>query len=495
MSNMFFSCRARQAPPPRPRPQCMYACCTRRSLKCESRTKGKGLLSLYCKDHACRQRLGELMCPNPKEAGMSKYCEDHRRCQSQGCASQRICADTSQDWPYCQKRLSLPRLPMAVSPHADPVWPSRIDTCSLNGCHQKRSSKSKMCGFHTPMCLIPGCGEPRTENGLYCPCHSCTDRDCNSIINGGNWCKDHRLCRTEGCGLPRAVTSGGRGNVRFCPQHECMYTPCREPKDNAEDTARLYCKNHTCHHKACPQPTADPTNPSTTRYCVAHRCAGAGCDHPSKPSGRHCALHACLHASCPSPRAADPLAVPGCQFCIAHECRVSGCHDATRPDASYCDATHACAVPGCPAPRGLPGEGAGSVCCASHAAMIARDGAAGWGFQCPPERRPAAPQPQPQRPIYLSQAEEALGQRLCEERERHDQETRLAEEMRAWHAATSAAAAAGAARGGGSGGGGGGDGGPEMRGRRGRGERVRSYDSGFGGSPTWSDATNFTFVG
>ncbi|KAK2054300.1 hypothetical protein LY76DRAFT_580260 [Colletotrichum caudatum] len=192
---MFFSCRPRQPPRP-PRPQCMYAGCSHRALRCDSKSEGKAILSLYCKDHACRQRLGELMCPNYKMPGLSKYCQDHRRCENHGCPQQRICADTSQDWPYCQKH-----------------------TCLAQGCHQKRAAGSRMCTHHTPLCLIPGCGHPRTDDGLYCAGHSCVDRDCGGVINGGHWCEDHRLCRTEGCGQPRAVTAGG-GFEDVCWQRE-----------------------------------------------------------------------------------------------------------------------------------------------------------------------------------------------------------------------------------------------------------------------------------
>ncbi|GJC96738.1 hypothetical protein CH63R_07976 [Colletotrichum higginsianum IMI 349063] len=192
---MFFSCRPRQTPRP-PRPQCLYSGCSHRALRCDSKSEGKAMLSLYCKDHACRQRLGELMCPNYKASGFSKYCEDHRRCENQGCPHQRICCDTSQDWPYCQNH-----------------------TCFHHGCHQKRASNSRMCVHHTPLCLIPGCGHPRVDDGLYCPSHSCTDRDCNSVINGGHWCQDHRLCKTDGCGLQRAVTAGGKSED-VCWQRE-----------------------------------------------------------------------------------------------------------------------------------------------------------------------------------------------------------------------------------------------------------------------------------
>ncbi|GJC87597.1 hypothetical protein ColLi_10435 [Colletotrichum liriopes] len=342
---------------------------------------------------------------------------------------------------------------------------------------------------------------------------TCTDRDCNSVINGGHWCKDHRLCKTEGCGHQRAVTASGKyedvcwqrcvniinGGVRFCLQHECMYPPCREQKDSAADTSRLYC-----------------TSP---RYCVTHECAGVGCSHPSKPAGRFCAVHACLHASCASPRAADPLIIPGSQFCTAHECRAAGCYGAARPDGSYCEDAHACAVPGCPAPRGFGvsdgGTGAASVCCASHTAIIARDSAAAWSLHAssegrtmrrPPPAMPAQAQARPLRYSYLSQTEEALDQRLREERERQDQEARLDQELRTWHAAAAAPRGAAVRDSGLSGisgisgiGGIRGVGatiGLETRGRGVRRGRSGSHDSGFGGSPTvLSDLTSSnTFV-
>ncbi|EFQ30179.1 hypothetical protein CGRA01v4_00436 [Colletotrichum graminicola] len=511
---MFFSCRPRQ-PPRLPRPQCMYAGCSHRALRCDSKTEGKAILSLYCKDHACRQRLGELMCPNYKVSGLSKYCEDHRRCENHGCPHQRICGDTSQDWPYCQK-----------------LFPRLSDTCLTQGCRQKRAAGSQMCTHHTPLCLIPGCGHPRTDDGLYCAGHSCADRHCGGVINGGHWCKDHRLCRTEGCGQPRAVTAGGgfenvcwqhlpaaclapgcpgivKGGVRFCPQHECIYPPCREQKDNDADPSRLYCMSHTCSSQACPQPAADLAGPSAARYCVTHKCAGAGCGHPAKPSGHHCALHACLRESCTSPRAADPLAVPGSQFCASHECRAVGCRSAARRDGIYCEGAHACAVPGCPAPRGGSSSSSSgsdvdktataaawtaSVCCASHTAMIARDSAAAWGFRAGPGegRGAAAPQPPPspatQRFPYHSQTEEALGHRLKEERDRLEREARLESETRAWHAAegreggvrgVEAAAVVGLG----------------TRGRGFRRGRSGSGDSGFGGSPDVSDSSSSnTFV-
>ncbi|KAK1528273.1 hypothetical protein CPAR01_12831 [Colletotrichum paranaense] len=488
---MFFSCRAKQPTPPPPRPHCVYSGCIHKVLKCEAPAKAKRILSIFCKDHACRSRTGEKMCTNPKQPGLSKYCED----RTLHCLDPII---SSAVWLYRPAHLRRRKPGLAILPKP----------------------------FHTPICLIPACGHPRVGDGLYCPSHSCTDKDCNSVIAGGNWCRDHRLCKTAGCDSLRVVSPGGTheevcwfpcgavvsGGVHFCPQHECTYPPCRERKDNATDASRLYCASHTCHAQTCPQPAADLANPSKPphqpSFCVAHKCAASPeCPHPSKPSSRRCALHACLHPSCPAPRADDPLLVSASQFCMSHECRAAGCHGAARPNGSFCDAVHACVVPGCPSPRGvgtggqLGAGGPGSVCCALHTAMIARD-TAGWstaterkGMPTPPSS--PLPQRQKQKFPYLSQTEEALGMRFREERNRHDQEARLAEETRAWHAVTTASAARG----------GNGDievvggvplpGGLETRGKRHKARRRGSYDSGVAPSPTVSEGTSpsdFTFV-
>ncbi|KAH0432152.1 hypothetical protein CcaCcLH18_06650 [Colletotrichum camelliae] len=464
---MLFNCRAKPqpppppAPPPEPRFRCMYPHCTRKAVKCEQKAKGHhAMQSLYCKDHACRQRLDDMMCPSPKESSMAKYCNDHRRCQSEGCSQNRLLADVNSDWPYCEKH-----------------------TCSSNGCRQKRSATAKMCISHTPLCLIPGCDTPRTDHGLYCPCHSCSDNDCTAVINGGHWCKEHRLCKTDGCEQGRAVTASGRfedvcwnhlpkaclatgcktiisGDVRFCPQHECMYTPCREAKDNTLDPSRLYCASHTCHHPSCPQPTSNPSSPSVARYCITHTCASPSCYHPSKPSSRHCALHACLAPSCPAPRTADPLAVSAAQFCSGHECLARNCFEAAgMNDSGYCDAAHACASPGCPVPRGPDGGG----CCVMHAAIMARPPLSSTGATVG-----VGVGGREREVKYYSHMEETLGQRLRAERERHVAEMRL-QDGGAWQAAG-------------------------FERRRGRRERVRSCDSGYVGSPSVSDGSNCTFV-
>ncbi|KAL0940492.1 uncharacterized protein CTRU02_203255 [Colletotrichum truncatum] len=483
---MLFNCRARQPPPEPPLPQCLYTGCTRRAVKCAQKTKhSKALLSLYCKDHACRQRLDGMMCPTPKATGTVKYCEDHRRCQSEGCSNTRICANTSQDWPYCPKLLIL-----------------QTDTCALQGCHQKRSPISQMCGLHTPMCLIPGCDQPRTENGLYCPSHSCADDNCNSVISGGSWCKDHRVCKTEGCKHTRAVTADGGleqvcwqhlpsactapgcvsvviGGVKFCDQHKCIYPPCHEAKDNSQDISRLYCVKHTCHDATCPQLICDPSNPSLNRYCIIHTCTAPSCSHPSKPASRHCALHTCLYPSCSAPRTADPLAVPEAQFCAAHECRSPGCHGAAGTDGVFCDATHACSLTGYLVP--LDGsEGKCKPLCATHPATVT-----GY-IPYPSDRRrsfPARPASvaatvgigPKQQQIYVGPVEEALELRLREEQERQINEARLDGSVRAWEAARAGGVST------------------DVRGRRGRGDRL-SCDSGYVGSASVSEDSNITFV-
>lgn len=235
---------------------------------------------------------------------------------------------------------------------------------------------------------------------------------------------------------------------RFCGRHKCTYPPCASPRDDARDATRLYCAAHTCRQTSCPHPTRDPAG-AKARYCVSHACASPKCPHPAEPEGRHCALHSCLRPSCLSPRAGDPLLVSGAQFCASHECRVDGCRGGAVEGGEYCEAAHACGVPGCLSPRG--GAEVGSACCVSHAAVMA----AGLGEKGPRRRT-----------VYLSRAEEALGQRLREERERQEGEARLEREMRAWQAA---------ARGG-------------RRGREG------SCDSGFGGSQAVSEGSNVTFV-
>ncbi|KAF6829818.1 hypothetical protein CMUS01_07993 [Colletotrichum musicola] len=449
---MFFLCKPRQpSPPPPPRPPCLVNGCTRRVIKCEPNGKGKGavMLSQYCKDHACRQRLDVKMCSNQKAEGMTKYCEDHRRCGSEACNRLRFCADSSQEYPYCQKHI-----------------------CSVDGCHQKRAPGSRMCVHHTPTCLIPGCGLPRTDGGLYCDAHTCTDEECDGVISGGNWCKDHRICRTTGCDQPRAVTPGGKcegvcwkhlpttcrspgcttlvsGGVKLCGLHKCTYPPCLEPKDNSKDVSRIYCTSHTCEHSSCPQPISNPSDPSTSRYCIMHTCKTPTCPQASKPGSVHCALHACNYPACTYPRPADPLYV----FCVTHTCRAQGCTGQARSEGGYCAETHSCGVPGCPGLR------TGEDLCTSHGAAAA---AAGYTlFHHPPPPTPPASSVGPTKhTTYIGPTEEALGLRLREERERMECAARLDREMRAWEAA---------ARGGG-----------VHVDRRSRAERMRSCDSGMG---------------
>ncbi|KAF6812491.1 hypothetical protein CPLU01_14887 [Colletotrichum plurivorum] len=468
---MFFLCKPRQPPqpPPLPRPYCRVHGCTRRVLKCEPNGKGKGgmILSHYCKDRefplpsqnrpdlmgqltsfidACRQRLENGMCPNEKELGMTKFCEDRT---SESCKDPRVCADSGQDYPYCIKH-----------------------TCYLSKCHHKRSPSSMMCDSHTPKCLIPNCGQPRSDSGLYCPAHSCNDDECNGVISGGNWCKDHRLCRKTGCDQPRAVTPGGKcedvcwkhlptacrssgcttlvsGGVKLCGLHKCTYPPCLEPKDNGKDVSRIYCASHTCEHPSCPQPISNPSDPSTSRYCITHTCKTPTCSQAVKPGNVHCAIHACYHATCTSPRPADALSF----YCASHTCRAAGCHGQARSEGGYCAATHACGVPGCPGLR------TSEDLCTSHSAAAA---AAGYTlYHHPPPPTPAASSVGPAKhTTYIGPTEEALGLRLREERERMECAARLDREMRAWEAA---------ARGGG-----------VHVDRRSRAERMRSCDSGMG---------------
>lgn len=197
-------------------------------------------------------------------------------------------------------------------------------------------------------------------------------------------------------------------------------------------------------------------------------------------------MHACLHPSCPSPRAADPLSTPAVNFCPAHECRAPGCSGPARAEGGYCAATHSCVMPDCTSPRTGTGEKdttsptSPSSRCASHAAeLIAREAAAAAAAEyafChhhPPTPPPSAAATR--HTTYIGPAEEALGMRLREERERLENAARLERKMRAWEAA--AARAAG--------------GGLHVDPSAGRRDRMRSCDSAIG-SPVASD--DYTFV-
>ncbi|KDN67562.1 hypothetical protein CSUB01_03616 [Colletotrichum sublineola] len=525
---MFFSCRPRPAPRP-PRPPCMYAGCSHRALRCDSKSEGKAILSLYCKDRQHPARNPPLILSggiglandglqtrktaaaktmaartNASAATPARTGHTVRNTFLQTPASPRgatrsaplapRCALTTP--PYASSPAAATLAPTTAStapPTPAPTATARASSTAGTGARTTGSAGRQAAAIRGPSRRAAG---SRTSAGIVSflsPCLFLGDRvGVETLTRVCFFLPDlPAACIAPGC--PGTV----KGGMRFCPQHECIYPPCREQKDNAADPSRLYCASHTCSSHACPQPAADLAGPPAARYCVTHKCAGPGCGHPAKPAGRHCALHACLRESCPSPRAADPLTVPGSQFCAAHECRTVGCRAAARPDGSYCEGAHACAVPGCPAPRGGGGGGdvekaitptamwMASVCCASHTAKIARDNAAAWGFHTGSgEGRGGVPAPQ--RFSYHSQTEEALGQRLKEERERLEREARLDHETRAWHPAEGRDVVRG------------GEAAVVGLGARGRGlrrGRSGSGDSGFGGSPDVSDSTSSnTFV-
>ncbi|TDZ33937.1 hypothetical protein C8035_v000658 [Colletotrichum spinosum] len=498
MKKMFVCCR-KAPPPPPPRPRCIYANCTRRALKCDLRKPGRPTMhSLYCKDHACRQRLDDVMCPNPKHCGMNRFCDDHMRCHAQSCLDPRVLADTNQEWPYCQRRTQT-----SLLAHLLDTILTTADTCLYPHCHQKRSPGSQNCTAHTMLCLVPSCGQQITGRGTFCESHSCVDDDCHKVISAGVWCTDHRLCKKEGCQSARAVSSGGKheelcwqhlptccgepgcetmttGN-RFCNTHECLYPHCHDPKDNLKDSARVYCLRHTCAHASCPQPTANPSS-SKARFCITHTCANPSCYHPSSssssssPEAKHCALHACLHPSCPSPRNGDPLASAGVQFCPTHECHAPSCLAPARPGSSYCGAAHSCGMPTCPAPRAA--ETPGGVFCQVHASAARADDVANWEVRAYPPPPPPPPAPvmpladvvlpplEGGPPLYpLDAAEEALGIRLRMEKRQKDAEERAERERRLYEAAIR------------------------------RREGGRGYEAGYGGgAPSDSDDTNMTVI-
>ncbi|KAH6684963.1 hypothetical protein F5X68DRAFT_242029 [Plectosphaerella plurivora] len=255
---MFFQCRPRHPrPPPSPRPACIEPGCFHKAIECTMRLDGHGFLSLHCKDHACRQRLGSFMCPNPKEPGLSKYCSDHSRCQAEGCTMTRRFADSGLAFAYCQKH-----------------------TCFLEGCALKRSPNSSMCSIHTPLCLIPTCHDPRSSTGLYCASHSCADSDCDAVISGGTWCRTHASCAITGCLQLRVAGA-------LCAQHVCLVRDCDGPR---RDTFSTFCSKHACQTAQCPN-VAIAVSPSAPRHCASHTCTAPECLNPRIPEGRYCPGH------------------------------------------------------------------------------------------------------------------------------------------------------------------------------------------------------------
>lgn len=103
--NMFFHCRRKQRPPPVfPRTPCARLGCNRRALRCESHERGITFYSFYCKDHACRHRAGNVMCPNHKQAGETRYCEDRTSRQPKPPSAAAAAADPSSQTPAAGPR-------------------------------------------------------------------------------------------------------------------------------------------------------------------------------------------------------------------------------------------------------------------------------------------------------------------------------------------------------------------------------------------------------
>jgi hypothetical protein len=171
---MVFGCRRRAPAPSPPRPTCMLKGCNRRALKCDTKSPGTTLLSYYCSDRkfnpahsasrstkiryaltgnadACRQRLGDGMCPTPKDAGAGRYCDDRRstlcssfdivsticfllnkmidrRCHAEGCSKPRICGDSNPCYQYCTKRKFLLASPRFYTNPGKCAIPSRSYT-------------------------------------------------------------------------------------------------------------------------------------------------------------------------------------------------------------------------------------------------------------------------------------------------------------------------------------------------------------------------------
>ncbi|KAL2753563.1 hypothetical protein ACRALDRAFT_2029366 [Sodiomyces alcalophilus JCM 7366] len=295
-----------------------------------------------------------------------------------------------------------------------------------------------MCSIHTPTCLIPDCHETRSEHGLYCTSHSCCVKDCGNVINGGSWCKLHKTCKVRDCTQPRASLPG--------PLPTSMTADTDGIGSLLKDYDFEVCWDHM---------------PARCRYpdCTA---------------------------------TLDREATPGVLFCAAHECRFPGCH-AVAPDAvgsepgaegtvvgdgGYCNATHACAVVGCAAPRA---SDSALFCGIHHTAMLREALAASAEQQQQQQYQPQQQQIRGGTYEYGSPTEEVLSRRLREERDRLEADMRL-RATRAWRDGVPFTTAGGWS-----------PGLVQTWGKRGGSdedrERERERDSGIGTSPESSDCT------
>ncbi|KAH6704823.1 hypothetical protein EV126DRAFT_492406 [Verticillium dahliae] len=400
---MFFHCRRKQRPPPVfPRTPCARLGCNRRALRCESHERGITFYSFYCKDHACRHRAGNVMCPNHKQAGETRYCEDRTSRQPKPPSAAAAAADPSSQTP-------------AAGPRTAAV-PAKQPTGTRHG-HTvlDRAPDSHMCAPHTPRCLIPDCPDPRSATGLFCAAHSCAAPDCDAVIAAGAWCRSHTPCRVPGCTRPRAVlphtssstsSSSGGTHDAVCAEHApraCRRGGCTAVLDGVAEPQqqRVFCAAHECLRVDCRGGRQDTT-------------AGGG------GGGVFCEAHACEKPLCGEPVVA---AAEGARYCQGHECRVAACRGPRAVDSPYCPLLHACQCPGCPGQRA-----AGRSCCDGHDALL-RDGLVSSVAESQQRQRRArtghhlAP---------LSPMEEALSRRLMQERARQESEARLREEMMAW---------------------------------------------------------------
>ncbi|KAG7141266.1 hypothetical protein HYQ45_002087 [Verticillium longisporum] len=265
---MFFHCRRKQRPPSVfPRTPCARLGCNRRALRCESHERGIIFYSFYCKDHACRHRAGNVMCPNHKQAGETRYCEDHTRCRAQNCSRPRKAADRNETWAYCLRH-----------------------TCLLDGCYLKRAPDSQICAAP----------------------------DCDAVIAAGAWCRSHTPCRVTGCTRPRAVlphTSGGARDA-VCAEHApraCRRGGCTAVLDGAAEQQRIFCAAHECLRVDCRGGRQDTTADGGGVFCEAHACEKPLCGEPvvaAAEGARYCQGHECRVAECRGPRAVDSLYCP-----------------------------------------------------------------------------------------------------------------------------------------------------------------------------------------